>query len=292
MINPSNKDSHTASGLVHGNFHRVDNFKLNRSSLIRFIILSLLIWVLNLIVQQAFPTDTDFPFIIRNLFAATTVLLLVHISKRELAKNDIYFGALGITFSFITARNLFFGMLMAVIVLALFGSIVCVFVPFHFEAGSLSGTNAFKHSISFLVTNTLEELIFRGCALLILSKMYGWRKAVLFLALPFGLFHLYGLGLSIAGLKMVLTTASYSFIFCYAYIVTESIITAISVHWFSNVLLHVLTGLDGEGNALLQPMFHVSRPSFDIGLFAFLLSVAIVASLLFFIIRKKENSYD
>ncbi|HTJ51788.1 MAG TPA: CPBP family intramembrane glutamic endopeptidase [Cyclobacteriaceae bacterium] len=258
--------------------------------MVQFIILSLIIWILNLLVQQVFPTENNFPFFIRTTLAATMIVSLFLGTKRLLLKNNISNDALGLSLSFKTLLNILFGSLLAVSVLVLTGSFIYVFVPFHFEMGSLSGINAEKHAISFFCTNTLEELIFRGFPLLVLSKVYGWRKAVYFLALPFGLFHLYGLGLGIAVFKMVLTTAAYSFIFCYAYIVTDSLITAISVHWFSNVLLHIVIGMDGEGNAILQPKFHGSWPTFDISFFAFLLSVVIVACLLFFAIGKRYNS--
>ena len=273
-------------------FTRMENYSFNRVSGIQFILLSLTIWIINLLVQQVFPTDNNFPFCIRTICSAAAVFLLYLGTKRLLAKNNITNDVLGLSPSSKTIRNILFGILVAVSVLILTESFVFVFVRFHFVFGSISGINAFKHAISFLLTNTLEEFIFRGFPLLILSKMYGWRKAVFILALPFGLFHLFGLGLGMVGLKMVLTTATYSFVFCYSYIVTDSIITAISVHWFSNVLLHIVAGLDGEGNALLQPKFSTYLPTFDIGFLALLLSVIVVAYLLFFSIRKRYNAIN
>jgi membrane protease YdiL (CAAX protease family) len=208
-------------------FNRIENFRYNRVSVVQFVFLCLTIWTLNVMVQQIFPTENNFPFLIRNIFAAITVLLLSIGTKILLKKNNVSDDVLGLCFSFKTLVNILLGLLLAVVVLFLIGLFVYVFVPFHFEPDLLSGTNALKHTCDYFWTNALEELIFRGFPLIVLSKMYGWRKAVWFLALPFGLFHLYGLGLGIAGIKMMLTTTTiYSFVFCYAYILTDSLITA------------------------------------------------------------------
>lgn len=258
--------------------------------MVQFVFLSLTIWTLNVIVQQIFPTENNFPFLIRNIFAAITVLLLSIGTKQLLKKNNVTDDALGLCFSSKTLVNVLFGLLLAVVVLFLIGLVVYIFVPFHFEPDLLSGINALKHTCDYFWTNTLEEFIFRGFPLIVLSKMYGWRKAVWFLALPFGLFHLYGLGLGIAGIKIMFTTAIYSFVFCYAYILTNSLITAISVHWFSNVLLHIITGLDGEGNAMFEPKYHMNWPAVDVGLLTSLFSTTVVAYLLFLIIRKGYDS--
>jgi len=270
-------------------FYRIENFRFNKSAVVQFVILCSIIWISNIFVQSIFPTENNFPFIIRNLFAVTTVVLLLIGTKKLLAKNNITTDALGLSFSFKIFQHVLSGLFLAIAVLSIIGLFIYAFVPFHFERGTLSGSNAIKHASDFFWTNTLEEFIFRGFPLLVLSKMYGWKKAVWLLALPFGLFHLYGMGLGTGALKMVLTTAAYSFVFCYAYLFTNSLVTAISVHWFSNILLHTITGLDGQGNAMLEPKFQTNWPIFDVGFLAFLLSEIVVAFFLFFLIKNKRS---
>ena len=137
--------------------------------------------------------------------------------------------------------------------------------------------------------NFTEELLFRGYPLIILSQLLGWRAAVCIASIPFGLFHLPGLGFSIEGLTMVLTTATYSFVFSYAFILTGSLWTAIGVHVVSNILLHSISGLDGLGKAMLTPAFETRRPvNYDPGLLSFETSAIIIASIIYLLINKYQ----
>jgi uncharacterized membrane protein len=154
-----------------------------------------------------------------------------------------------------------------------------------------SKSSGLKESYSYFWGNFLEELIFRGFLLIVLSNMIGWRKAVWVMALPFGFFHLPGIGFSIAGLKVIATTATYSLIFSYAFILTGSLWTAIGVHVTSNILLHAIAGLDGANRAMFQPTFNEKFPvNYDAGFLTFLISAAIVSFFLFSLIKTCNRS--
>jgi membrane protease YdiL (CAAX protease family) len=207
-----------------------------------------------------------------------------------LKKNGISGEALGLKLSTRSLLNFLFGVIIAIVVLALAAFILFLFVPYHFEKGLLTFNGMLKEAHSYFWGNFLEELMFRGFPLIALSQLSGWRKAVLIMAIPFGLFHLPGIGFNMDGLKMILTTASYSFVFSYAFILTGSLWTAMGVHVTSNILLHAVTGLDGAGKAIFTPVFYADWPTgYDPALISFLLSTIIIASLLYLLIVKKAQ---
>jgi membrane protease YdiL (CAAX protease family) len=167
------------------------------------------------------------------------------------------------------------------------GVILYMYIPFHFIRGPLNALAVVKEAHSFFWGNFAEELLFRGYPLIILSQLLGWRAAVWIMALPFGLFHLPGLGFSIEGLKMVITTATYSFVFSYAFILTGTLWTAIGTHVVSNILLHSISGLDGLARAVFTPIFKTGWPvNYDPGLLSFETSAIFIALLLYLLITK------
>ena len=228
------------------------------------------------------------PHVARNILAAVATIILIVGSIRLLKKNGIPGEALGLKLSTGSLLNFLLGLIIAIAVIALAAFILVLFVPYHFEKGLLTFNGMLKEAHSYFWGNFLEELMFRGFALIVLSQLTGWRKAVLIMAIPFGLFHLPDIGFNMDGLKMILTTASYSFVFSYAFILTGSLWAAIGVHVTSNILLHAVTGLDGAGKAILTPVFHARWPTgYDPALISFLLAAMIIASLLYFLIIKK-----
>lgn len=164
------------------------------------------------------------------------------------------------------------------------------FVPYHFVAGPLNGVDILKESYSYCLNSALEEFIFRGFLLVILSQLTGWRAAVIIMAVPFGLFHLLYTGFTMAGLKMVLTTAAYSFVFSYTYILTGSMWTSIANHISLNILLHAILGLGGEKRAVFVPVFDARFPSnYNVNIIISLLVSGVVAAFLFLFIRYREG---
>jgi membrane protease YdiL (CAAX protease family) len=267
------------------------DFDFSPRSIWLFIALGASAWLLNILGQTVFPSQNIVPYIIHTTITALTVIIAIVGSVRLLKQNHLSTEALGLSFSGRSFLNFLLGVCIGIISLSLFGLIFYFFVPFHFAAGVLNGIQVLKESYSYFWGNFLEELIFRGFLLIILSNLIGWRKAAWVMALPFGLFHLPGIGLSIAGLKVIATTATYSLIFSYAFILTGSLWTAIGVHVTSNILLHAFTGLDGANRAMFQPTFNDKFPvNHDVGFLTFLISAAIVSFSLFLLIKTSNRS--
>lgn len=235
-----------------------------------------------------FPGQYLVPHVARNILAAIATIILIVGSIRLLKKNGIPGEALGLKLSTRSLLNFLFGVIIAIVVLTMIALLIYLFVPYHFEIGMLTFNGMLKEAHSYFWLNFLEELMFRGFPLIVLSQLLGWRKAVLIMAIPFGLYHLPGIGFNMDGFKIILTTASYSFVFSYAFIVTGSLWTAMGVHVASNILWHAVTGLDGAGKAIFTPVFHSKWPTgYDPALIAFLLPTIMVASLLYLLIVKR-----
>jgi uncharacterized protein len=230
------------------------------------------------------------PYLARTTLAAIAVLIIIVGSIRLLKQNHLSAEALGL---YLSRKSFFYfllGVFIALVVLTFMGLILYIFVPFRFVTGTLNGLGLLKESYSYFWGNFLEELIFRGFPLIILNQLLGWRKAVWIMALPFGLFHLPGLGFSSEGLKMIITTASYSFIFSYSFILTGSLWTAIGVHVASNIILHSITGLDGLKRAVFLPVFDARGPMNNLSFLTFLIAVVIISFILFLLIIRSNRS--
>lgn len=155
-------------------------------------------------------------------------------------------------------------------------------VAFHFEPGSLALTGALTASLTYLCGALLEELAFRGHALLRLRERYGPIVAVAAVSLAFGLLHLPGLqGMGVV--KMIVTTGLSSVLFAVAYLRSRTLWTAVGLHMGMNVMLHVILGGGGEAKAsLMKAMFDRPPPGFDAGFWSlvFVLALFTVALLL------------
>ena len=233
--------------------------------------------------QIVFPSLNWVPYVIRTTLTTVTDLLLLLVSIRLLEKNLLPVEALGLSFSRRIFLNLLVGLLIGTATLALIAAMLYGLAPFHLGQGPLRLVDALKESCSYFAGNSLEELMFRGFLLVVLSRSAGWRIAVLILALPFGLFHLQGSGISPIGLKMVASTATYSLVLSLSYILTRSMWTAISVHVTSNILLHTLLGLDGMGHAMFVPVFSGSGSgSYDRGFFGAMIPGALAMTCLLY----------
>ncbi len=281
----------SAPQLKFSPFFQQSGFHFSSRSIWLFLFLGMGTWLLNILGQTFFPSQNILPYIIRTTITALTVIITIFGSTRLLKLNHLRAEALGLNLSGRTLLNFLFGVCIGIILLSLMGLILYFFVPFHFATGVLNGLQGFKESYSYFWNNFLEELIFRGFPLIVLSNLIGWRKAVWAMALPFGLFHLPGIGFTIEGLKIIVTTSTYSLIFSYAFILTGSLWTAIGVHVISNILLHTVTGLDAGGKAMFQPVFNDKFPmDYDISFLTFLITVAIVAYFLFLLIKTSNKT--
>jgi len=181
-------------------------------------------------------------------------------------------------------------LLIAAASLALVEALLYTFAPFHFRRGPLDEMGALKEACSYLLENSLEELMFRGFLLVILSRFIGWRIAILVLALPFGLFHLQGSGISVASLKLVASAAIYSFVFSLSYLLTGSMWTAISAHVTSNILFHMLLGIDGKNSGMFVQISSGKIPgTYDLGFCALILGALAISLLLYMSVSSKAR---
>lgn len=263
-------------------FARQEQFRVNPVSILMFLAAAIGIWEANTLGQAIFPSLHLLPYIIRTTITFLMGSLLLIISFRLLRKNQIPGAALGLAPSKNTFPNILLGLLIGSASLVFIETVIYVSTPFRFRQGPLHGGDVLKEVCSFIVGNSLEELMFRGFLLVILSRLAGWRIGILLMAVPFGLFHLQGLGIGMAGLKMAATTATYSFVFSLSYVLTRSMWTAISVHVTSNVLLHTIFGLDGGNNSMFVQVFSGSKPTnYDLGFWALIVGAMATSSLLY-----------
>lgn len=256
-----------------------------------FFILFIAAWALNIFTQIAFPNQTIISHFVRISAAVIAVFLMIVGNNRLLEKSDIQKEALGLKLGSKSFINFILGGVIGMTVIALMGLILYAFVPFHFTTGSLNGMEVLKEAHNYFWGNFFEELAFRGYPLIVLSQLLGWRKAAWIMALPFGLSHLIGLGFTIEGLKMVITTAIYSFIFSYAFILTGTLWTAIGAHVVSNTMLHSVSGLDGLNRAMFQPIFDTEWPTdYNPGIISFVLGSIIISIILFIFIKNRFDT--
>jgi len=276
---------------LHNYFLQNKNFKLSTLSIVLFLILGIGAWLMNIFAQIAFPTQSLTQHFARTVSVAVAVLIVIAGSTKLFKKNNIPPEVLGLKLSAKSFFSFILGGLIGTTVIASVGLILYFFVPYHFEMGPLKAVEIIKIAHSYFWGNFLEELIFRGYPLIILSQLFGWRKAVWILALPFGLFHLPGVGFGMEALKMITTTATFSFVFSYTFILTRTLWTAVGAHVISNIILHI-SGLDGLGRGIITPVFDAKWPvNYDPGFFSFLICVLIISFLSFLLIKKRFQAF-
>ena len=182
------------------------------------------------------------------------------------------------------------GVMIGFFAIAIIAAALYISTPYHFVKGTLGIAQVSKESVSYLLGNSLEEILFRGFLFVVLSQLTGWRISTLIMAFAFGLFHLQAVGFTVEGIKMVATTTSFGLIFGLSYVFTKSLWTAICTHVASNILLHALAGLDGKNQAMFVPIFEKPWPKgYDVGLWVILVDAAIVSCLLYRAISVRER---
>lgn len=271
-------------------FVRQPGFQFKPVTMVLFIISAIAAWIINIVGHSFFPLTNLAPYIVRTVITIITDLVLVYVSFRLLKQNCLAKEALGLSISSKTVTDIIWGVIIGILAISLIAVLVFAMIPYHFVAGSMGGEQAFLEGISYVVGNTLEELMFRGFLFILLSQLIGWRKTAFITALLFGLFHLQGIGLTINGLKMVITTVCFSFVFSFSFVLFRSMWTSISVHVMSNLLLHTITGLDGGNRAVYQPVFEENWPEgYDIGLVVMVAASAILSGILYLLIRHSDE---
>src|SRR5688500_10542719 len=205
--------------------------------------------------------------------------LLVAGSIRLLKRDNLPADRLGLAPTGGHARAFLLGCVGACLLMAVLIAALAVASPFDWQPGSRSVRDVGLAGLSYLCGNFVEELLFRGYALIALARIVGTTRALWILALPFGLFHAPGLDPMALG-KMILTTGAMHFVFAYAYLGTRSLWAATSLHALANVLLHAVSGL-GQGTSAFDVILHRPLPtSFDLPFAVYLFSAAGIALLM------------
>jgi membrane protease YdiL (CAAX protease family) len=237
---------------------------ITRKTFVCFFLLSFFCLGCAVAGQMFLPGERNIPYFGRMALSALGTTILAVGSQRLVSRAG---GDLGLGCTLKSIGGLVMGIIGGAVVVAALGASLWAFVPFHFERGQLETHQVLSRMIYFFWSNTGEELLFRGFLLVVLSRAWGLKWAMLVCAILFGSFHLPGLT-GPQALKMFCTTAAGSYLFCAAFIVTGTLWTSIALHISMNVSLHTISGLDG-GKAILKPVFHIPYPQyFDPGFWA------------------------
>ena len=128
-------------------------------------------------------------------------------------------------------------------------------MPFHLTPGTIPAWGLLSSLCIYVLGALLEELAFRGHALIRLRERYGAVAAVLLVSLAFGILHLPGMtGANVS--KIIVLTGLSSVLFCLAYLSSASLWTAVGLHAGMNFMLHSIFGAGGgSGPALFRPVY-------------------------------------
>lgn len=249
-----------------------------------FLVLGIFIWVVNIIGQSTFPGNKQFPFLIRSTILLFSLILSYYLNFKFTRKNLLIFDTL--KFKSGRIKYYFGGIVLGCLLIATIWAIVYLIYPFEVIKNFYSKINLATDIISYSLGNTLEELLFRGFVLVASVKFLGKMGGVLFVSLLFGLFHLQGIGLTVEGLSMVITTFTMSLLFISVIYYTKSIWTASTLHITGNLLLHSF-GFDGTTKGMFQIKF--AAPNIN-GLILILIYEAVVIgfALIIFSLAEKQ----
>nr|WP_294789838.1 type II CAAX endopeptidase family protein [uncultured Mucilaginibacter sp.] len=250
------------------------SFKFDTRSLLIFLLAAIAAYVINIAPQIIFGGPTP-NFWIRTTFILIADAVLFFTTLNLLKRNSIQAAALGIDLTKYLYKNVLIGTGIAVATIIIMALVLYVLVPYHFVYKSLNVAYLLKESYSYLLGAFLEELLFRGFLLVFFAKLLGWRLSLLIMALPFGLYHFQG------GISLIASTTFFSFVFGLSFVLTGSLLTAVITHATVNVLLHVITGLDGGTNAVYAIVIEKDWPSYPVGLLTGIAGAMIISTILY-----------
>ncbi|MDQ1162449.1 membrane protease YdiL (CAAX protease family) [Chryseobacterium sp. SORGH_AS 447] len=248
-----------------------------------YIVSGGLIWTINLLGQLRFSGYNFLSFFNRSVILIGLVTISYYLnnkfSKKTSLENDI------LKFKLKYLKHYLNGCVLGFLLIAVMWGILYLIYPFEIVRNHNPKVILGIDIISYSLGNTLEELLFRGFLFLSAVRLFGKTGAIFLISLLFGLFHLPGLGLTMQGLSMVITTFTMSLLFIAVIYYTESIWTAVVLHITINILLHTV-GFDGAGNGL----FNIEFAASDInGLFFTLVcETVVIASAIVLFIRGKK----
>ncbi|PJJ79882.1 CPBP family intramembrane glutamic endopeptidase [Mucilaginibacter auburnensis] len=181
-------------------------------------------------------------------------------------------------------KIIFIGIAIGVASLIILAFVLYMMVPYRFVYQPINVAYVLEESYSFLLGAVLEELMFRGFLLVVFARLLGWRIGLLIMALPFGLYHIAG------GLSMIVSTTLFSFVFGLSFVLTRSLWAAIFAHATANILLHLITGLDGGSNSVYKLVLDGNWPvNYAVGLLTSVISALVTSVVLYVIILGKRH---
>lgn len=248
-----------------------------------FLFFGVIIWAINVIGQSIFSGSNLFPFLMRSVILMAGLALSYYLNYKFSKKNLLIFDILKFKTKLI--KYYVGGIVLGCLLISTMWVIIYLIYPFEIIKNPNSKINLAADIISYTLANILEELLFRGFLLVASIKLFGKMGGVLFVSLLFGLFHLQGIGLTVEGLSMVLTTFTMSLLFISVIYYTNSIWTAVILHITANLLLHTL-GFDGTNNGMFQVKFATPINGLIITL---IYEVAVVAFALVIFVKEEKQ---
>jgi membrane protease YdiL (CAAX protease family) len=238
------------------------------SSLCLFVALAALSIVFMQLASAVFPGDIGLALVARWVCMAGALALLTTGIRLLLSRDGIAEDSLGLSIDPPHGAAVLLGVVLGgALMLVLLAGFYCV-SPFELARGPRPLTSVSLSALNYFLGNFGEELVFRGYLLVVLARWLGTVRAVLLLAIPFGLMHVPGLD-SLAAAKMMLTTGTMHLVFAAVFLATGTLWAAVAMHATVNTLLHTVAGVDSPG--VLSLLYKESPPaSFDAPFLIFL----------------------
>jgi membrane protease YdiL (CAAX protease family) len=159
-------------------------------------------------------------------------------------------------------------------------------VPFRVEAGNLNATGFLLSVLVYLFGSVTEELAFRGYPFVRLRTAYGVVLTVGITSLAFGVFHAPGMqGAALA--KVIAITALSSVIFCFGFLRTGTLWSAVGLHAGMNIALH---SIFGAGDASRASLFKIvpNAPASGWDLWFWSMTAVLMASAMMLVLHKPK----
>jgi len=206
------------------------------------------------------------PALLWKLFAASVALFITLACLRRSS------GLLGLRPSMRTFGLFALGVASGVALVGLWMAAFGLLVPFRLAPGTITARGLAASWCIYVFGALLEELAFRGHALIRLRQHYGAIPAVLCVSLAFGVLHLPGMT-GVNAIKIIALTGCSSLLFCLAYLSSGSLWAAIGLHAGMNFMLHSILGAGGgSGPSLMMPVYAAATaPGYDAAFWSLML---------------------
>jgi uncharacterized protein len=224
-------------------------FRPLRFDLLFFLIFGAIAWSIFFISNGILVGNDLLPVLTRTLIAFSFLTFNYYANRKLISKHQLNANIL--RWKTTDLRQSFGGIVLACILIITILAISYLVNPFEIIRNPHPKVVPLLDVISYSLSNTIEELLFRAFVLLASVRLFGKTYSIICLSLLFGVFHLPGLGFTIGALSMILTTATMSLLYISVIYFTKSIWPAVTLHITENLLLHTI-GLDGGNNGIFQ----------------------------------------